>query len=150
MLTQGQQDGGDILFAFNGLNSRIQTLFESKQLYRINFQHRQKSKFNWLCNVISPRQIQSLTLSDNPGTTGQIYQFLSKFSFDKFSDTLQSLSLYNVTSDQCKLILSKLSSFKQLTHLSIYIEEEYSNSLISLIHETILSDIIPTLKYFTC
>ena len=112
-------NGFDIFYSFNQLNTRFQSLIRDLPL-SINFCNVNKVKFDDFCCLLSSnpeiqQQIRSLHLSNEDFC--QIYLFLSKFSFNEFSN-LQSLTLFHVAPhNQSQLsiqlpFLSQLSCFR--------------------------------------
>jgi hypothetical protein len=47
----------DILYAFKGLNERIDILLRKYPKYNLNFKSCPKSKFDFVCQLILPEQI---------------------------------------------------------------------------------------------
>ena len=115
----------DILYAFSGLNQRIDSLLQNYSKYRFNFQSCTKSQFDFVCKSITCEQIQSLILADSDDTCQQIRTFFQLFYIRKCIN-IESLNLIEITEQNLSKLLPKIKFLPKLTCLSI----DLKNSLI--------------------
>ncbi|CAF3886557.1 unnamed protein product, partial [Rotaria sp. Silwood1] len=86
----------EILHSFYSFSQYLRQCIRKYQQYKINFQTIHKHEFDWICNVIHPDQIMTLTLSDSEETPGQMDLFFSCFAtFDQSFTRLKHLRLRN-------------------------------------------------------
>jgi len=128
-------NGSDIIYAFQGLNSRFQILIENIPL-RINFQMVNKTTFDRFCkkmlqNPSLKQQIYSIKLSDSIDTCKQIQTFLSFFSLKEFAQ-LQSLILIKMDVNHIQKIQSMLPSLENLRRFSFDCCDRNDNLLMTL------------------
>jgi len=110
-------NGPDIIYAFDGLNSRLQSLIQTISLH-VSFEMISKTKFDYFCTkmLLNPslkQQVHSLKLSNSTNTCEQIETFLSIFSLNQFCE-LQTLAMTEVHNNSIENILSMLPSLKKL------------------------------------
>ncbi|CAF4281581.1 unnamed protein product, partial [Rotaria sordida] len=103
----------DLIHGFNSLNYRIDNiLFDYFHIHGVDLRSISKREFNIICGHLSSisNKINSLSLSENDDTPGEIYQFYYYgFNLRQFV-YLQRLSLYNIYSeDIIKRIVLDLS-----------------------------------------
>ncbi|CAF4347894.1 unnamed protein product, partial [Rotaria sordida] len=118
------------------LNTIINTYFHSTR-YQLNFDNMSKVDFIRICRFIQPKNVISLTLSDQSTTPGQISLFFSLFHIERFIQ-LRSLILFCIENDHLNFILEHAINFP-LVLLSI---QEKDNSHRSTTIDTLLSRII--------
>ncbi|CAF1066157.1 unnamed protein product [Adineta steineri] len=105
---------------------RFYTIVNVYDKFNFNFDSIVKSDFHYLCNLILPRNVKSLTLSNSNETPGQIEYFLSRFRIKQFIQ-LNSLNLFQIDDCQLGIILKDIQKL-QLTSLSINSKQDYSDN----------------------
>ncbi|UJR11210.1 hypothetical protein I4U23_015391 [Adineta vaga] len=115
----------DILYAFQGINKRINKLLNNYDKYNLNFQSWPKSKFDFVRQSISPEQIQSLILSDTNDTVRQIHLFFRSFYIRRCIN-LKLLTLNEISELDWIKIARKLHYLPKLTSLSIQSSHQLS------------------------
>ncbi|CAF1034423.1 unnamed protein product [Adineta steineri] len=83
----------EILHSFHNFSQYLRQCIRSYQHYKINFQSIRKREYDWICKVIHPDQIMSLTVSDDEETPGQMDLF---FSNNQSFTRLEHLRLRNL------------------------------------------------------
>jgi hypothetical protein len=106
-----------ILFSFRYVCKRFQTIVNSYDRYKLDMRLISKIDFDHICRIISPDKVFSITLANDVNTPYQIRTFLSRFSFDQFSQ-LQSLTLNKIEEGNLFSVLMYISKCS-LTSLSI-------------------------------
>ncbi|CAF3947370.1 unnamed protein product [Adineta steineri] len=106
----------EILYAFKGLDKRIDVFLSKYKKYDLNFISCPKWKFDFVCQSISSEQFRSLILSDD--TPRQIHLFFNLFYIRQFVN-LESLTLIEITEQDSNKLLPKLSHLPNLSYLSI-------------------------------
>ncbi|CAF1394722.1 unnamed protein product [Rotaria sordida] len=111
----------DLIHGFNSLNCRIDNiLFDYFHIHGVDLRSISKREFNIICRHLSSisNKINSLSLSENDDTPGEIYQFYyNGFTLRQFV-YLQRLSLYNIYSeDIIKRIVLDLSYLNNINYL---------------------------------
>ncbi|UJR25120.1 hypothetical protein I4U23_006479 [Adineta vaga] len=96
----------DILYAFDGLNRRIDAVLHNYD------------KYDFICQSISPEQIRSFTLSDAEDTVRQINFFFRSFYIRRLVN-LKSLTLNEIGKQDWNKLASKLHYLTNLTSLSL-------------------------------
>jgi hypothetical protein len=121
----------EIFYTFTHVSSYIDNVLNAYSSYRVNFESITKKEFDSVCQRIVPKQVISLTLSDDENTPGQIELFLSRFQINQFT-RLCSLTLIDVGPDFWEVIMTKLIDLKNLRSF-IYIALDRTDSWISKI-----------------
>lgn len=140
----------DIFSSFSSLNNSINEKISSYRRLKINFRSIEKWKCEYLCELFQGNQVQSLCLSNDEESPGQINLFLSYFSFYRF-DHLQSIDLKGIDeANLLYLIFSHLENHPQLESISIETKSISINKRISRSLVEIFSTLfkLKTLKYF--
>ncbi len=127
----------DILYAFKGINTRIDTLLGKYVKYDLDFKSWPKSKFDFNCQSIRPEQVRTLILSSADDTCRQIHKFFELFYIRQFIN-LQSLTLIQITEQELNKIVTKLNHLSKLSHLSI-----------KLVDSLIPQITVPSIKYLS-
>lgn len=125
---------------------RFYGIAKSYDHFQLNFKSIDKSDFHFLCNFLRPNQIETLVLSDDDETPGQIEYFLSNFGIHRFSK-LQILTLINIDDLHLKKFfktLPKLSLKKLIIRGKDYIQND--NDIDTTDLASVLS--MPTLRSF--
>ncbi|CAF1450355.1 unnamed protein product [Adineta steineri] len=126
----------DTLYAFKGINQRIDTLLCNSVECDLNFKSMPKSKFDFICQSISPEQIRSLILSDDNDTVRQIHLFFRSFYIRRCVN-LKLLALHHINDQDWKKIAAKLHYLSNLTSVSL----KSSNHLSPIIVESSLKSL---------
>ncbi|CAF1214408.1 unnamed protein product [Adineta ricciae] len=79
---------------------QFSTFVNTYDQFNLHLNSISKPEFHYLCNLIRPNQVKSLTLSNDAETPGQIEYFLSCFRLKQYTQ-LRSLTLLEI--DQCYL-----------------------------------------------
>ncbi|CAF1287479.1 unnamed protein product [Adineta ricciae] len=133
----------DILRAFKGLNRRINMVLTNYHKYNLNFQSWPKDKFDFVCESISPDQIQSLVLSDEDDTVRQIHLFFRSFYIRRCVN-LKSLTLIAIDEQDWKKIQRKLHFLSNLTSLSFRLSHHLSPISVELPLKSLVLSICTT------
>ncbi|CAF2742985.1 unnamed protein product [Rotaria sp. Silwood2] len=109
-------DISTLLFSFRYVCKRFQTIVNSYDQYKLDMRLISKIDFDHICHVISPKKILSIILTNDIDTPYQIRTFLSKFSFEQFSQ-IQSLDLIKIEENNLFSIVNHISqcSLKSLS-----------------------------------
>ena len=107
-----------ILYAFRGLNERLQIVVAKYLKCDLHFKSWPKSKFDFVCDSIRPEQVRSLTLSDADDTCQQVSLFFQFFPLQRFTN-LESFALIDITEQELNKLLSKLNHLINLSSLTI-------------------------------
>ncbi len=87
----------EILHSFHNFSRYLRQCIRSYRQYTINFKAIHKREFDWICRVIHPHQIMTLTLSDDEETPGQMDLFFTRFpTFDQIFTRLEHLRIQNL------------------------------------------------------
>jgi hypothetical protein len=122
-------DAQTIVRSFRIVCKRFYTIVNVYDEFNLNFNSILKSDFHCLCNLVQPKHVKSLTLSDGDETPGQIGYFLSRFRIKQFTQ-LRSLTLIEI--DECHLnIILKDVNKLVLDSLSVDSKQDYSENTIS-------------------
>jgi len=105
----------NILYAFKGLNKRIDKVLGRYAKYDLNFKSWPKSKFDFICQSIRPEQVRSLILSDGNDTCRQIHLFLGLFYIRQFIN-LKSLTLIEITEQDLNKVVTKFNLLSKLSY----------------------------------
>lgn len=116
-----------IVRTFRCVCKRFYGVVKSYDRFRLNLKSIEKGDFHFLCNFIRADQIESLVLSDDDETPGQIEYFLSLFRIDRFTH-LHTLTLIEIDDchlnkflkDVAKLSIRKLSARGRADALAAY------------------------------
>jgi hypothetical protein len=109
----------DLLRAFVQMNSSLDDILHSYSRIQLNFKSMKKSTVYYICEHISPHQIQSLVLSDDKHTPGQIKLFMSLLPLIQFNN-LESITIFQVLdANLLYLVLSYLEDHAQIQSLSV-------------------------------
>jgi len=108
----------DIVYAFSQLNDRFQCLILS-YCKTFDFKSVSKAKFKLVIQEHDTQRWQSLRLSDNDDTPGQIILFSQLFPFVKYVPQLQDLSLINMKPKTAEFIIPQIKTFTHLVSLTI-------------------------------
>ncbi|CAF1384626.1 unnamed protein product [Adineta steineri] len=114
----GYLTGVDATYAFSQLNYRFQQLLLT-YVNTFDFQSVSKLKFDYVTKHHDIQQWQSLRLSNNDQTPGQIRLFSQLYSPLQYLSQLQVLSLINIESKLIEEYFSPLVSYDQLISLTI-------------------------------
>ncbi|UJR32557.1 hypothetical protein I4U23_020018 [Adineta vaga] len=134
-----------IVHSFRLVCRQFYTLVNTYDQFDFNFNMISKSDFHYLCNLIPPKNIKSLILSDDDGTPGQIEYFLSRFRLKQFIH-LYSLTLLDIDDCHLGIILKDISKLK-LVELIITSKQDFSQN--NTISDGLSSAIcLPTLRKF--
>ncbi|CAF4449884.1 unnamed protein product, partial [Adineta steineri] len=114
----GYLTGVDATYAFSQLNYRFQQLLLT-YVNTFDFQSVSKLKFDYVTKHHDIQQWQSLRLSNNDQTPGQIRLFSELHSPLQYLSQLQVLSLINIESKLIEEYFSPLISYDQLISLTI-------------------------------
>ena len=102
----------------SNLNSRLQSLI-AKFCHRLDFTSVSKKNFNIVFQNQDTNQRQSLKLSDDKYTSGQVNSFFESYTFtDNFSQ-LQYLSIVKMNLDDPYPIFAQLPSLSNLISLEV-------------------------------
>ena len=82
----------ELIQVFDHLNIRLDGVLRSYNRYHLNFRSISKRRFDTICSILRADQIESLILSDEASTAGQVDLFFSLFHLDDFV-RLRHLSL---------------------------------------------------------
>jgi hypothetical protein len=107
----------DILLAFSNINFYLKNAISSYNRYHANFHSCSKRYFHQICSRIQPKQIISLTLSNDNHTPDQFQLFISLFNIEQFK-RLRSITLINIENNLLLNIIDSLN-FQQLRVLRI-------------------------------
>ncbi|CAF4153283.1 unnamed protein product [Rotaria sp. Silwood2] len=109
----------DLLYAFVKINPYVNTILHSYPRIQLNFKSMKKSTFYFICEHIHPNQIQSLVLSDDEYTPGQIKLFMSLLPLIQFNN-LQHISIDQIADGNLLcLMLSHLENNVRIHSLSV-------------------------------
>ncbi|CAF2388431.1 unnamed protein product [Rotaria sp. Silwood2] len=108
----------DTVYAFSRLNKRFQYLILNC-CYTFDFKSVNKTKFTYVIQQHDMYRWQSLRLSDDDNTPGQVTYFCQLFSLTENISQLKSLSIINIKPNSVSLFLSYLTLFTHLVSLSI-------------------------------
>ena len=108
----------EILYAFNGLNARLNTVLKNYHQYDLRLQSVPKSTFDFICRAIRPEQVRSLLLSDSDDTCRQVHTFFELFYIKQFMN-LESITLIDAEERCLAKILPKLNYLPKLSYSSM-------------------------------
>ena len=109
----------DIFNGFVSLNQYIDDMVYSYNRLKLDFRSISKSKFDFICQRLQGEQVQSLILSNDENSPGQIDLFFSFFSLYSFIH-LQSIELNEIfDSNFLHLIFSHLENHSCLQSVTI-------------------------------
>ena len=112
-------DALNLLHAFVDVNAHLNTIIHSYSRIQLNFKSIKKSIFYYICERIQPEQVQSLILSNDKDTPGQIKLFMSLLPLIKFHN-LQYLTIHQVDdANLFSLMLSHMENNPNLYSLSV-------------------------------
>ncbi|CAF3544668.1 unnamed protein product [Rotaria socialis] len=123
-------DAQTIVRSFRSVCKQFYTIVKAYDQFKLDFNASLKSDFLFLCNFISPENIQSLTLSDRDETPGQVEFFLSFTRIKQFT-RLRYLTIFEIDDCYLNIILKDLSTLT-LQSLCIHSERDYSRDNTSL------------------
>ena len=138
----------DLLHGFVDVNPHLNTILHSYTRIQLNLKSVRKSTFHYICERIHPDQIQSLVLSDDEFTPGQIKLFMSLLPLIKFIN-LQYLNIHGIDHpDLLYLIFSHMENNTRISSLSItgspiVISKKMSRSITDILNS------LPFLKSLT-
>lgn len=108
----------DTVCAFSRLNQRF--LWLAKDYCKnFDFKSVSKAKFDYVIRQNDIDRWQSLRLSDDDNTPGQVAYFCRLFSFTEHISQLKVLSIINMKPNTTSIFSSQLSSLTNLVSLSI-------------------------------
>ncbi|CAF2910771.1 unnamed protein product [Rotaria sp. Silwood2] len=128
-------DAPTIIRSFRKVCKRFYKIVPTYDRFKFDFKSILKSDFHLLCNLIHPKNVESLTLSDDDETPGQIVYFLSIFRISQFT-RLRSLTLFEIDDYHLSIILKDIKAL-ELNSLSIYSKKDYSQG------NTNVADLLP-------
>ncbi|CAF3599228.1 unnamed protein product [Rotaria sordida] len=134
-------DISTIFLSFSNVCTYLRIISKTYNHYQLDFRSISKTKFHYICQLIQPENILSLTLSDENKTPGEIRLFFSSFNIDQFTRLL-SLTLLEIDEDDLNKILHE-NITSTITSLVINWRESHCPSQTTL---TILSSILNRLK----
>ncbi len=105
---------------------RLYTIVNTYDRFNFDFNSILKSDFLFICNYIQPKNVISLTLSDDDETPGQIQYFLSLFRVSYFTQ-LHSLTLIEIDDCYLSIILKDIKTCL-LNSLTIHSQRDYSQN----------------------
>jgi hypothetical protein len=108
----------DVVYSFSQLNTRFQSLIRN-YCHIFDFKSITKSKIDFIIQQHNPKYWQSLRLSNDDETPGQIETFSRLYPLDQHPFQLKSISLINVQPDKSNVIFSQIRSFVHLVSLTI-------------------------------
>ena len=120
-------DNLDVVTTFRSFRhacKRFYTIVNAYNRYAVNLSEISKNDFHSICQIIRPKNILSLTLSDNDTTADQIRLFLSLFNINQFTQ-LRSLTLIEIDLPQLNKLI-KYIKINSLQTLSIRIRRKDS------------------------
>ena len=112
-------DGQTLLLSLQYVCSRLHYITHNYNRYELDFQSICKRRFHRLGEGTNPKNVISLTLSDENQTCGQIGLFLSLYHIEDYT-RLQSVTLISIEEPHLKIILQHLSTNCSLTSLIIH------------------------------
>ncbi|CAF1544851.1 unnamed protein product, partial [Rotaria sordida] len=137
-------DAPTIVRSIRRVCKQFYTIVPTYDQFKFNFKSILKSDFHLLCNLIEPKNVESLTLSDDDETPGQIEYFLSIFRISQFT-RLHSLTLCEIDDCYLNIILKDIKALG-LNTLSIYSKRDHSQGITKV---TDLSSAISLPRLFT-
>ena len=138
----------DLLQAFSDVTPYLNTVFNSYSRMQLNLKSMKKSTFYFICEHVHPNQIQSLVLSDDEYTCGQIELFMSLLPLIQCIN-LQYLSINQIpNADLLYRMFAHLENHAQLRRLSITGARILMNKVRTRYIAEILTT-LPSLKYLT-
>ena len=131
-----QLDTYTIFTSLYNVCTRLNSIIHVYDQYKLNFKSISLADFHYICSLIRPEQIISLTLSDGNDNVGSVELFLKNFRIDSMK-RLRSLTLVNIDDNE-QMIRIFLSLTDQLQILSIEnSNENYNNICIEILMTTI-------------
>lgn len=128
----------DTVYAFSRLNQRFLYLTLTC-CYSFDFTSVNKTKFDYIIQQHDVHRWQSLRLTEDDHTPGQVMYFAQSFSYVDTFSKLTTLSISNIKSKTASVFVCHLRSFPQLVSLTIG----------SICGKTIPIVGLSTLKYLT-
>jgi hypothetical protein len=110
----------EIVLTFSDVSGYIDGVILTYPTWELNFQSIRRDHFDLICRYIQPKNVISLTLSDDIDTPGQSELFFSHFQLEEFTH-LRSLTLVKIEAHSLVLVFSHLHKLKQLSSLSFQI-----------------------------
>jgi hypothetical protein len=140
-------DTRTILFSLRYVCTRLRTITNTYQRFKLDLRSIAKSHFYQACQLIRPEHVISLTLSDDDETPGQVELFLSLLNIHQFI-RLRSLAVFVTDDDSLHRILHHTI---QCSIISLSIERSRpSNHGSSTLHLLSAAMARSTLRTFTC
>ncbi len=112
-------DAEIILISLQYVCKRLKLVTNNYNRYKLNFKSIFKHKFHQLCRGTHPKNVISLTLSDESLTPGQIGLFLSLYHIEKYTQ-LRSVTLISIEESYLNIILEHVSTTCLLASLVIH------------------------------
>lgn len=128
-----------ILFSLRNVCKRFYTIINNYNQYELDLSSISKNEFHRICQIIDPKNVTSLILSDGDMTPGQIDLFISIFNINEFIH-LRSLTLMNIEKSELNLLMENINT-NYLSSLSINIRKNNSKTKDTSI-STLLSSIL--------
>lgn len=135
-------DTETILFHFGHVCQYFRSIIQTYNAYQVNFKSISKRYFHTVCDLIDPKNISSLTLSNDNHTPEQIKLFFAKFRLVEFT-RLRSLTLLEIDENDF------LNLFPFVNHLASFTITFRNHNIRHTQILTSLSEIIinPSLRY---
>ena len=109
----------DLFRSFGSIDEYLTDVLRSYSRLNCNFQSIRKCQFDAICQFIRPEQVQSLILSDDRWTCGQMDMFVSRFHLDEFVQ-LQSLVLREMSDSKLfERIFARLEDHRRIRSISM-------------------------------
>jgi len=134
-----------IVFSIRCVCKRLYSITNTYDRFDLDFRYMSKSDLPLIARIIDPKNIISLTLSDEIQTPGQIRSFLNHFHIDQFI-RLRSLNLIKVESKDLDTFQKHIIKFP-LTTLSIAPHAYYKDDPTALISSIISNNDLRKFEY---
>ena len=123
---------------------RLYELVNVYDEYDFNFKSIRKCDLIFLCNFIDLNRVQSLTLSNDNQTSGQIEYFLARYRLNYFTE-LRSLTLIDIENCYLNIILKDIQQLK-LNTLKLKLNQDLEVNITNEDFTRVLA--LPTLQEF--
>ncbi|CAF1366845.1 unnamed protein product, partial [Rotaria sordida] len=124
-------DAETILFSIRCVSKRLYSITNNYNRYRLDFHYMSISNIRVMARIIDPKNVISLTLSDEEESYGEISLFLSHFHLDQFI-RLRSLTLINLRDRDADLFENYINKCC-LTTVSISFDYPYPKNIKQLL-----------------
>jgi hypothetical protein len=106
----------DVIWSFFNISPYLNAILNNYYFNKLNFPSISKCHFDFICNHLDSNKINSLILSNDETTPGQVQLFFNRFYLQDFIN-LHSLTLLSISNDDIRPILSDLPKLKYLNSL---------------------------------